>query len=295
VGSADDVDMFNHIVAGFDGSEVATAAARWAADEAQRRGASLSVVTCFTVPVMTDEGVADAVFGVRRLDVLYESFQRRVDEVVDELRPSHPGVSITGCAVHGRARARLVECSRHADVIVLGSSGTGGSPMSNLGSLAHALMSKSACPIVLVPGLRPMPAQPEIVATVDVSPDWRAVVDWACDEADILGARLTILRGCSTPCADEDVVSEACDIGRVDEATMLDRAVERAIARTGGDVAGRLVEGHTVAKTAACAFAADLVVAGPPPLHRLVPTSTLADVLVAHATCPVVIVASRST
>ena len=287
--------MFNHIVAGFDGSDVAIAAARWAADEARRRGASLSVVTCFTVPVMTDEGISDAVFGVHTLDSLRESTQRRVDELAVRLRASHPGVNISGCAVHGRARELLVGCSVHADLLVLGSSGAGESPMSMLGSLAHALMSKSACPVVLVPGVRPLPAQREIVATIDASPDWRAVVDWACDEADSLGARLTIVHGWSSQYADEKVVSEAGDIGRVDEATMLDRAVERAIARTGADVAGRLVEGDAVAKTVACAFAADLVVAGAPSLHRLIPTSTLTDVLIAHATCPVVIVTSRST
>ena len=201
--------MFNHIVAGFDGSDVAIAAARWAADEARRRGASLSVVTCFTVPVMTDEGISDAVFGVHTLDSLRESTQRRVDELAVRLRASHPGVNISGCAVHGRARELLVGCSVHADLLVLGSSGTGESPMSMLGSLAHALMSKSACPVVLVPGVRPLPAQREIVATIDASPDWRAVVDWACDEADSLGARLTIVHGWSSQYADEKVVSEA--------------------------------------------------------------------------------------
>ena len=243
----------------------AAAAGRWAADEARRRGASLSVVGCFTVPVMAGEGESDAVFGVRTLDSLRESKQCRVDEVVAELRASHPGV---------------------------GSTGTGVSPLFMVGSLSHALMGKSVCPVVLVPGVRPMPERPEIVATIDATADWCPVVDWACDAADLVGTRLTIVHGSSNRCAG-GMVSDAAGIGRVDEAVMLDRALERAVARTGADVTGRLVEGDTVAKTIASAFAADLVVAGAPSLRRLVPTSTLADVLIAHATCPVAIVASR--
>ena len=216
--------MFNHIVAGFDGSDVATAAVRWAADEARRRGASLSVVACFTVPVMTDEGISDAVFGVHTLDSLRESTQRRVDEVAVEL-PHIPS----------RCQHQRVCCSwprPRAARRVLRPLRPGRARVERPGSRRCPCLDhwpRADEQVCLSGRARPRCAT-AARSTRDRGHDRRKPRlacrrrTGLCDAADSLGARLTIVHGWSSPYADKKVVSEAGDIGRVDEATMLDRA-----------------------------------------------------------------------
>jgi nucleotide-binding universal stress UspA family protein len=287
--------MTGHIVAGYDGSRVATAAARWAADEAQRRDAGLTVATVFTVPLLTDFGLPDTVFGVHEIEALRAAAQQRLDRLSEELGDVRPGLVVGSSVVRGRAREQLAALSERADLLVIGSSGSGESPLRMLGSLANSVTRDSACPVVLVPRERPMPEHPRLVAVIDATPDWHDVVDWASDEADVLGARLDIVHAWSYPYADPESPSEARDLTRIDAATHLDRAVERAVARSGADVNGLLLEGETTSEVVAATFAADLVAVGSLRyrLPRLVPTSTLTDAVIAHATCPIAVVAER--
>jgi len=48
----------HHIIAGYDGSDTAAAAAEWAAAEAVRRGCPLTVVGCYRMPVAVDYAMA---------------------------------------------------------------------------------------------------------------------------------------------------------------------------------------------------------------------------------------------
>ena len=284
--------MQGHLIVGDDGSRVAAAAVEWAADEALRRGAGLTIVGCFELPFMTDHGIASPKPSKVEAESARQAVQRRLGDVAEHVAEGRPGLSVNACALHGRARRELVEQAAHADLLVIGSSGTGDSTVYLLGSVAHALLRNSPCPVVLVPGTRPLPAYPSIVVATDGTTRCQDAIEWASDEADLLQGRLTIVHVWSYPYVDAKAQSEGRDLMRVDAALHLDQAVEKARARSGANVEGLLIEGDARADVAARAFSADLVVLG---THRrrtfgVVPIGSVTDSVIAHATCPIVMV-----
>ena len=296
-GRADDVDVQGHLIVGDDGSRVAAAAVDWAVDEATRRGAGVTIVGCFEIPTMTDDGIPSPRVSKTEMEACREAVQRRLDDVANEIASNRPGLAVNACAVYGRARRELVEQASHADLLVIGSSGTGDSAVYLLGSVAHALIRNSPCPVVLVPGNRALPAVPHVVVATDGMTRCEDAIDWACDEADLLGGRLTVVHVWSYPYGEATVHSEARDLTRVDAALHLEQAVEKARARSGADIESLLIEGDARADVAARAFSADLVVLGTH--HRrafgLVPIGSVTDAVIAHATCPIVMVRERTT
>jgi len=293
---SDDGVMHHHLIVGDDGSRVAAAAVDWAADEAVRRDAGLTIVGCFTLPLFTDYGLAPPP-SAAEVDSVRAETQQRLDDAARRVAATRPGLAANACAVGGRARRELVEQAEQADLLVVGSSGTGDSPTYLIGSVAHALMRNSPCPVVLVPGVRPLPERPRLTVAVDGTSRCDAALDWAADEADLLQGRLTVVHVWAYPYAASVEPSEARDLTRVDAALHLEQAVAKVRARTGADVEGILVEGDGPAEVAASAFSADLVVLG---THRrrtfgLVPIGSVADGVIARATCPVVTVSQPAT
>jgi len=293
---ADHGRMQGHLIVGDDGSRVAAAAVEWAADEAVRRGAGLTIVGCFEMPFITDWGIGSPQPSKSETESARQAVQRRLDGVAEQAAANRPGLSVNACAVHGRARRELVEQAAHADLLVIGSSGTGDSTVYLLGSVAHALMRNSPCPVVLVPGTRPVPPVPHVLVATDGTTRCQDAIDWASDEADLQHGRLTIVHVWSYPYGEANARSEARDLTGVDAALHLEQAVEKARARSGADVEGLLIEGDATADVAAQAFSADLVVLG---THRrrtfgLVPIGTVTDAVIAHATCPIVMVNERA-
>jgi nucleotide-binding universal stress UspA family protein len=282
--------MSGHIIVGDDGSKIAAAAIEWAAAEAVRREVGLTIIGCFSVPVMTDWGVV-ALPTTAEVEATRTVVQQRLDEAAQRAADRWPGLVVNAIALGGRARIELVEQARHAELLVVGSSGTGESPVFMLGSVAHALMRTSPCPVVLVPGVRAAPPEPHVVVAVDGTSNSDAALDWAADEADRLGARISVVHVWAYPYDDPARPTEARDLIQIDAATRLERAVERVRDRAGSDVDGVLVEGTAAAALPAEAFSADLVVLGPHhrSAHQLVPVTSVADAVIAHATCPVVV------
>src|SRR5688500_12419628 len=120
------------IVVGVDGSDHAQQALAWAADEARRRGARLVVLHAWHVRAMALTGPhAAAVFAQS------EPFDRAGAQTVDE---ALAGVDTTGLEVEARVvrstpAHALVEASRDADLVVIGSRGLGGFAGMLLGSV----------------------------------------------------------------------------------------------------------------------------------------------------------------
>ncbi|MFJ9704867.1 universal stress protein [Streptomyces sp. NPDC101234] len=70
---------------------------------------------------------------------------------VDRLRERHPEILVDACRVRtGPARA-LVEATRDAAVVVIGVHRRSGPLGRHLGPVAHALLHRSNCPVLLVP------------------------------------------------------------------------------------------------------------------------------------------------
>ena len=132
------------VVVGFDGSEAATAAADWAAVQAERSGDRLELVSAWeyptswgnVIPLPSDfDPAADA--------------QAMLDPVVDRLATEHPGLRVHAHVVEGRPAEVLVEASRHANLLVVASRGHGSFSGLLLGSVSLHCVSHAACPVVV--------------------------------------------------------------------------------------------------------------------------------------------------
>jgi nucleotide-binding universal stress UspA family protein len=141
------------IVVGVDGSDESRSALRWAVNEAQLRHDSVHVVHAWWAipelepgtPVYYEDGWDD----LRDVEA-----PRCLDEFVDHtLGGDSPQVEITVEAVQGvEAATALLEASREADLLVVGSHGNGGVKGLLLGSVSRRCAQHATCPVVVVPG-----------------------------------------------------------------------------------------------------------------------------------------------
>ena len=132
------------IVVGVDGSESSNGALRWAAQQAMRTDAALEVMMTwewpssygwsFPLPAEYDPA-ADA--------------QRLLDGVIAELRESHPNLDIRARVVEGHPAPTLVEASRGADLLVVGSRGHGEFAGMLLGSVSEHCVTNAHCPVLV--------------------------------------------------------------------------------------------------------------------------------------------------
>jgi nucleotide-binding universal stress UspA family protein len=141
----------NHIVVGVDGSDTSRNALAWAYDEAGHHGASLVVVTTWHPPAMPmtppygnlpPEGYGDQP-RQEALDLL--------ERFTSELVPKDPVVDVRTSVEEGKNPAKvLIERSKEADLLVVGSRGHGGFAGMLLGSVSQHLVAHAECPVVVV-------------------------------------------------------------------------------------------------------------------------------------------------
>lgn len=139
-----DIDP-GYIVVGVDGSAASKHALKWAVRQAQRTGASLRAVTAWNVPSNydLDPGLPESI------DVGAEA-QRALNEIVDEVAGATPPVPIERVVVHGHAADVLLNQSKDAELLVVGSRGRGAFARALLGSVSQHCVHHATCPIVVV-------------------------------------------------------------------------------------------------------------------------------------------------
>lgn len=132
------------VVVGDDGSANAAAAVRFAAQEARLRGATLHVVSAFSL--LSANRPPDLPFGyVPSETELQESALATLTTRWAELEGD-----VELHAIHGTPTKVLVEASASADLVVVGARGMGGFEAMILGSVADQVMHHAECPVVLV-------------------------------------------------------------------------------------------------------------------------------------------------
>lgn len=138
------------IVVGIDGSAHAQRALDWAVREAALRDAPLTVVTIWRTAVSYWGN--PVVYPQDR--ALAEQARTEAQEAVDkslalagDMRPS----SVTVRAISGIPAAELVTASADADMLVVGSRGSGGFSRLLLGSVSTQVVHHAHCPVVVVP------------------------------------------------------------------------------------------------------------------------------------------------
>jgi nucleotide-binding universal stress UspA family protein len=177
------------VVAGFDDSTIAFEAARLAADEAYRRGLSLTLVHGFTWPWTTPQPVPGAEppdpHARRRI-------QHQLSAAAERLRAEFRALAIRERMVDGHAGAVLVDYSHQAALVVVGHRGEGGFTGLLAGSVATHVAAHAECPVVVMRGIIGKPDDPVVVG-VDGSPESQRATAFAYDVADLRGAPLTIV------------------------------------------------------------------------------------------------------
>jgi nucleotide-binding universal stress UspA family protein len=132
------------VLVGVDGSEPSQHALEWAADEAERRGAPLECLTAWTWP--TAYGWASVV--PEGLDPAGDA-GRVLGEQLAPVRTAHPDLEVRAEVVEGRPDQALVEASRAAVLLVVGSRGHGGFTDMLIGSTSRYCAAHAHCTVVV--------------------------------------------------------------------------------------------------------------------------------------------------
>jgi len=135
------------IIVGVDGSEGSRLALRWAVAEAQRSGGAVKAVTAWYWQGL--EGDMLAVTNPREQEQHAERISaREVEAVVAEFGSETP---IAREVVEGVPVRVLIDASRQARMLVLGSHGHGRLHRAVLGSVSDECASQARCPVVIIP------------------------------------------------------------------------------------------------------------------------------------------------
>lgn len=284
-----------NILVGVDGSREALQAAEWAAARAKLNNAHLQLVCAYALPSYTAASMESG-FAVIDNDVIRASAQTVVDETLTHL--AKLGYQAEGRVEPGDPTAVLVQLSEQADLIVVGTRGTGGFADRLLGATSSALPAYSRCPVVVVPGRgadQQFTPVKKIVIGVDGSSRSRKSLRRAIEEAALWGAQLTAV----------DAVPMASSAGvlawlpaTVDRESILRdvrdelKAICKAeSAGSGVEIHAHALDGNPAALLTEFSTAVELVVVGTRGrggFAGVLMGSTSQSVL-AHSTCPVLV------
>lgn len=135
--------MSHRIVVGVDGSAHSIAALRWAMDDAiTRKHAEVIAVLAWQMPLVSNPAAFDS-------EELQSTYEKLLTETVSDALVS-PHVPVRTHVVSGDPIDVLLEASRDAQLLVVGSRGR--SPFAGLilGSVSQACAARAACPVVVV-------------------------------------------------------------------------------------------------------------------------------------------------
>ncbi|OXM45407.1 universal stress protein [Amycolatopsis alba] len=136
----------NRIVVGMDGSASSAAAVRWAAEQATRQGAVLQVVNAWFHDAMLDDVSANRSVGQAKAVHL-----KALEAATSKLLEGHEALQVRYEVPVGDPGDVLVEQSKGASLLVLGSHGTGKLRELLVGSVCNACLHNATCPIVVIP------------------------------------------------------------------------------------------------------------------------------------------------
>lgn len=142
-----EVDTEPRIVVGVDGSESARDGLRWALAEASARELPVVVVNGWMEPTVaaTYPGMASP------LDAIGQAATELIDSELEMVAKHAPDVTVRAQPVCASGAGALVDESRGASLVVVGSKGQGGLARVLLGSVAQQVLRHAECPVVVIP------------------------------------------------------------------------------------------------------------------------------------------------
>ena len=144
----------SRIVVGSDGSEGGNAALGWAIEEAKLRHATLEVVHAWQSmsPAWTGLGaMGSAMAPPVDVEDLRAYAQGILDAVLATRTHELAGLDVDAHLAEGHPIDVLVEASKHAELLVVGSRGLGGFRGALLGSVSQHVVHHGHCPVVVLP------------------------------------------------------------------------------------------------------------------------------------------------
>jgi nucleotide-binding universal stress UspA family protein len=133
------------VLVGVDGSATSVRALQWAMRYAERTGAKLDAVHAWQIP--TTYGTPVEVLPGENFAA---TAQRVLNETVDRELGGRDDLEVGRIAEMGYPPKLLVEQSKSADLLVVGSRGRGGFKGTLLGSVSLHCVTHAACPVVVV-------------------------------------------------------------------------------------------------------------------------------------------------
>lgn len=179
------------VVVAVDGSPASEAAVRWAANTAHKRDIPLRLAASYTMPqFLYAEGMVPP-------QELFDDLQRETVDTVDAARDIAlevaPELRIGHAVAEGSPIDMLLEMSKEATMIVMGSRGLGGLSGMVLGSVSGAVVSHAHCPVVVVREDSAVTEENKygpVVVGVDGSDVSKEATEVAFQEAQARGAEL---------------------------------------------------------------------------------------------------------
>ena len=277
------------IVVGVDGSHGSEHALSWALDDARARQLDVEAVHAWNEPVSVYP--ANLYAG----PAAYEAAGAKVLAPALSVGGQLGGdLQLTSRLMQEDAASALLEASKDAELLVVGSRGRGGFTGLLLGSVSRTCLHLATIPVVVVPPEWAVAPTRHIVVGVDGSPSARAALSWALTEAAAHDSVLRVVNvydlapyvtigAISTPPDDEFALktSRALLEELTEEAD--DNGVEIELLATSGAPARTLLD---------AAEHADLLVVGSRGLGtvRRLLVGSVSQQCVYHSTCPVAVV-----
>ncbi|MFJ8113340.1 universal stress protein [Streptomyces sp. NPDC096132] len=185
------------VTVGLDGSPESLAAARWAADEAEKRRLTLRLLHAW--PLLAPEPA----HAPSEVDQNYWA-KRLVHTARAELQARHPDLTIVGSLMADDAQHALLQAASESEMLVLGSRGLESVESYFLGDISMPVVARAERPVILVraetreEGAHPAPASGVVVA-LKLRGSSDDLLDFAFHSAAARGVPLMAVHGRSVP------------------------------------------------------------------------------------------------
>jgi len=194
------------IVVGVDGSPASKVAVNWAAHEAAIRDLPLSLIHVIPASLPRTWPQVPTPPELRHWYELNGGEVLALARQVAEAAIKGPnGIDVTSEIISGSPPAMLIDLSKEAELVVVGSRGLGTVTRRLLGSVSSALLHHAFCPVALIhdDALMPVGEMASVVVGIDGSPASEMATAIAFEEAARRGVELVAVHAWSDKSAYE--------------------------------------------------------------------------------------------
>nr|WSY49732.1 universal stress protein [Streptomyces sp. NBC_00886] len=218
--------MSHPVLAGIDGSAHSSVAAHWAAREAALRGVQLRLIHA-------SPPLPGAAVPLPAVDRLRHVGERMLQRAVADLSDRYPDLEVRGEQADDAPVSALLAAARAAELLVVGTRGTGGFDGLAVGSVALRMAMTAPCPVVLVPhqqhadafgeGMPTARGASQVVVGFDTHHPVSDTADFAFSAAQARGAFLRAVQAWAFPA--DSVSPRILAVTEEDRATWEDQEV----------------------------------------------------------------------